>query len=71
MTGMESFLSMGGYGAFVWPAYVLSALVMAGFLWQSLRELRRHEADLRTAEESDQVRAQRKARRAARSGQGS
>jgi heme exporter protein D len=36
-----SFLEMGGYGAFVWPAYGLAAAVMVGLLWTSLRNGRR------------------------------
>jgi heme exporter protein D len=36
-----SFLEMGGYGAFVWPAYGLAAAVMIGLLWTSLRNGRR------------------------------
>ena len=69
MTSLESFLAMGGYGAFVWPAYALSALVLAGFLWQSLRDLKRHERDLEAVEQSDQIKSRRQARRAARSGE--
>jgi heme exporter protein CcmD len=26
---MDDFLSMGGYGAFVWPAYLISAVTIA------------------------------------------
>lgn len=36
---MNEFLSMGGYAAFVWPSYGLSALVMAVLLVASLRSL--------------------------------
>ncbi len=69
MTSFENFLAMGGYGAYVWPSYVLSALVLAGFLWQSLRDLRRYERDLEAVEQSDAVKSRRQARRAARSGE--
>lgn len=31
---------MGGYAAFVWPAYAVSVLVMAGVAVQSLLDLR-------------------------------
>jgi heme exporter protein CcmD len=27
---MDSFLAMGGYGTYVWPAYVISALTLGG-----------------------------------------
>ncbi|MCH8997367.1 MAG: heme exporter protein CcmD [Proteobacteria bacterium] len=37
---MRTFLAMGGYGAFVWPAFGASAVVL-GWLWvSSLRRLR-------------------------------
>ena len=34
------YLAMGGYAAFVWPAYGLAAAVMLGLLVQSLRRYR-------------------------------
>ena len=34
---MGGFLSMGGYGAYVWPAYGVAALVLGGLLLWSLR----------------------------------
>ncbi|HET6221927.1 MAG TPA: heme exporter protein CcmD [Dongiaceae bacterium] len=40
---------MGGYAAFVWPAYAVAALVMLGLLVISLRRLRRTEAALDAA----------------------
>jgi heme exporter protein D len=43
---ISSFFAMGGYAAFVWPAYALAALVLVGLLLASLRQLRRTEADL-------------------------
>lgn len=33
---MNSFLAMGGYGAFIWPAYVVSALALVAVTWQSI-----------------------------------
>ncbi len=40
MEQLQDFLAMGGYGAFVWPAFGASALVL-GWLWvSSLRRLR-------------------------------
>lgn len=42
---MEVF-AMGGYGAFVWPAYGLAALMMLGITVVSLRDLRRTQAIL-------------------------
>ncbi len=46
MEQYRDFLAMGGYGAFVWPAYGASALVL-GWLWvSSLRRLRWLEREL-------------------------
>ncbi|MFN0023657.1 MAG: heme exporter protein CcmD [Parvularculaceae bacterium] len=51
---MSDFLSMGGYGGFVWPAYLVSAVTLfglAGFILlraararQRLAELEKREA---------------------------
>lgn len=43
---MSAFLEMGGYGAYVWPAFVLTAGVMIGLLAASVRSLHAREADL-------------------------
>jgi heme exporter protein D len=43
---VQTFLDMGGYAGFVWPAYGLAAAVLIGLLLVSLRQLRRAEADL-------------------------
>ena len=32
---MNTFLAMGGYGAFIWPAYGVSALALIAMVWQS------------------------------------
>ncbi len=42
---------MGGYAAYVWPAFGLTLLVLAGLLWQSLRLSRRRDAELATLRE--------------------
>ena len=40
MPQLQDFLAMDGYGAFVWPAFGITALVL-GWLWvSSLRRLR-------------------------------
>jgi heme exporter protein D len=46
MQRLSDFLSMGGYAAFVWPAYGLTIVVMAGFVAQSLRRYRRNQRAL-------------------------
>ncbi len=43
---MAEFFNMGGYAAYVWPALVLSALVLAALYVQSHRSLRAREAEL-------------------------
>ena len=40
MEQLQSFLAMGGYGAFVWPAFGVTALIMGWLLAASLRRLR-------------------------------
>lgn len=37
---MSEFLSMGGYGAFVWPCVGLSFAILAGLLLTARRRLR-------------------------------
>jgi heme exporter protein D len=32
---MNSFLAMGGYGAFIWPAYGVSLVALIAIVWQS------------------------------------
>jgi len=43
MDRVSDFLAMGGYGGFVWPAFGLTALVLAWLLVASLRSLRANE----------------------------
>ncbi len=46
---MSDFLSMGGYGAFVWPAYAVSAVTLIGlsaFILRRARSARRRLDDL-------------------------
>ena len=43
---MASFLDMGGYGGYVWPAFGVTALVLLGLLLASLRLLRAREDTL-------------------------
>ena len=46
MEQISAFFAMGGYGAFVWPAFAITAAVMGGLLAVSLRRLRAREAEL-------------------------
>lgn len=45
-----SFFEMGGYAAYVWPAFGVGAGVLIALLLLSLRSLRRREAVLRQLE---------------------
>jgi len=38
---MSDFLAMGGYGAYIWPAYGISLLALAGAVAWTLAEWRR------------------------------
>lgn len=41
---------MGGYAAFVWPAWGLTVLVLGGLVWSSLRSMRAREKELAALE---------------------
>jgi heme exporter protein D len=43
MEQFMSFLEMGGYAAYVWPAFGITAFVLAALLLASLRSLRARE----------------------------
>ena len=43
---MQAFLDMGGYAAYVWPAYGAAALILVGLLVASLAGLRRRQREL-------------------------
>ena len=47
------FFHMGGDGAFVWPAYVVAALMLVAFALLSWRRLRAAERALERVTESD------------------
>ena len=59
---MQDFLSMGGYAAFVWPSYGLTAVVLLALLVASLRGLKSTEAQF------ERLKAQTAPRTAARGG---
>ncbi len=50
MNALASYLEMGGYGAYVWPAYGTAAAVLIGLVVASLRTLRAREAALKALE---------------------
>lgn len=46
MDQVSTYLAMDGYGAFIWPSFGVSALVLIGLLIQSRRFLKSTEAEL-------------------------
>jgi heme exporter protein D len=46
MDAVNAFFAMGGYAAFIWPAFALTAVIMLGLLLQSRRQWRAQEAAL-------------------------
>lgn len=53
---MGEFWAMGGYAAYVWPAFAVTILVLGGLAWQSWasrRRLRRALEALDTAAKPD------------------
>jgi heme exporter protein D len=53
MERIREFLAMGGYAVYVWPAYLIAALVMGGQVAVTLRALRRREAALSALERTN------------------
>lgn len=47
---MSSFWAMGGYAAYVWPAYGISLLGIAGAAWLTIASYRRAKAALAALE---------------------
>jgi heme exporter protein D len=50
---MTDFFAMGGYAAFVWPAFGITAIVLVGLLIVSLRGVRVREARLDALKRED------------------
>jgi len=46
LDAITDFLSMGGYGVYVWPAFAVTAVLLVAMLVSSLRGLRAREAEL-------------------------
>ncbi len=46
LSSLNEFLSMGGYGSFIWLSFGLSAIVLIGLFIQSQRFLKTSEAEL-------------------------
>jgi|SaaInl4_150m_RNA_FD_contig_31_1795654_length_542_multi_2_in_0_out_0_2 heme exporter protein D len=56
MEALNEFLAMGGYAAFVWPAYGLTAVVMIGIVVSSWRGLVRERQILEKLQQQRQGR---------------
>ena len=52
MQGVQDFLAMGGYAAYVWPAYGLTAAVMLGVVAQSVRRLKANQRRIKAFQDS-------------------
>ena len=50
MQAITDYLTMGGYAAFVWPAYGIAALILIAFAIDSRQRVKRAEAALRKLE---------------------
>lgn len=51
MESISQFLKMGGYAAYVWPSYLITALVLTGAVVSSIRFARRQENDLKALQD--------------------
>ncbi len=54
MESLATFLAMGGYGGFIWPAFGIVFVVLTGLLLVSVRSLRSGEATLRTLQATEE-----------------
>lgn len=68
MTAMDAFLAMGGYAAYVWPAYGVAAVVMLALLVVSRRGWLANEAALRALQQQGVSRRRRRPTDAAADG---
>ena len=59
MQALTNYLAMGGYAAFVWPAYALATAVMSGLFLQGLRRYRRSQRMLEEIQRAQPARARR------------
>jgi heme exporter protein D len=52
MDRIATFFAMGGYAVYVWPAFAVAAIVMAGLVVTTLLTLHRRERELAEIEET-------------------
>ncbi len=48
MESLSEFFAMGGYAPYIWPAYLIAAVILVTLLGLSIRDLRRNESLLKT-----------------------
>jgi heme exporter protein D len=53
MSDWQTFFDMGGYAAFVWPAYGISVVALIVLAVLSLRQMRRAERRVALSEKAD------------------
>ena len=51
MSQLTTFINMNGYGQYIWPAFAISIIVLAGIFLQSYRFLKRTEKELETLQD--------------------
>lgn len=59
---MQQLLAMGGYGAYVWAAFGITAVIMAGLFWQSGRAARKEAVVFERLRELQRAQAPRRRR---------
>ncbi len=52
MDSIASFFAMGGYAAYVWPAFAVAAVVMTALVVSTILTLRRREQEIAQIEET-------------------
>ncbi len=57
MDSLSSFFEMGGYAVFIWPSYLITALVLTVLFVTTLRFLRSNEAELKDLQGQGQAAA--------------
>lgn len=58
---MGEFFHMGGYAAFIWPAYAVAVVVLGGLVVVSLKQLRAREREAAAMEAANPRRQRRDA----------
>ncbi len=53
MSGLSTFVAMGGYAVYVWPAYGAAVVVLGGLLAWSLAGYRRVQRELATLQRDE------------------